>query len=84
MTENLSSELRTFLMKKMPQIDLNSDISAQLSSLDLVAVMVMLEEHFKIHIHAMEYDPKILRNFSSLCEFMSKKLQARLSSSSGA
>ncbi|MGE0634213.1 MAG: hypothetical protein AB7O96_17495 [Pseudobdellovibrionaceae bacterium] len=74
--EEFKNDFEKFLTTRVPNLNLHGEFLAQLSSLDVMSLILMIEEQYKIHFHTMDYDSNTLKNINVFSEFLWKKIKA--------
>lgn len=74
MTVDVSTSLKSLLSDTITGFDPNAPLWKQLNSIQLVEFVTKMESHFKIKVHAVEFDEENFRTLESLTSFIERKL----------
>lgn len=74
MGADVPTSLKALLADTITGFDPNAPLWKQLNSIQLVEFVTKLESHFKIQVHAVEFDEENFRTLESLTAFVERKL----------
>jgi acyl carrier protein len=71
----MKQKIINILTDALPLVDLDSDfLFAELSSLDITTIMMLLSEEYHIPLDAHDVTPKNFRNIDAIVAMVEKKL----------
>lgn len=74
----MKEKIRTILEDSLPLVDLDSDfLFAELSSLDITNIMMLLSEEYKIELSSVDVTPKNFKTLDSIVKMVEQKLSAK-------
>jgi len=72
----MKEKIRTILEENLPLVDVDSDfLFAELSSLDITTIMMMLSDEFHITLGADDVTPRNFRSLDSIVALVESKLK---------
>ena len=74
MNHDLTAEIRSILEDALPLADLDSDfLFAELSSLDITTIMMLLSEKYNITLDSHDVTPKNFMTLNAIVEMVTRK-----------
>lgn len=72
----MKEKIRTLLEDSLPLVDLESDfLFAELSSLDITTIMMLLSEEFHITLSAEDVTPKNFKTLDNIVDMVKGKIK---------
>ncbi len=65
--------IQNLIQHKFPRIRLGAEIESQLSSLEIMELLLALEEAFGFGLHAIELEPLLNGDFPGFCQIVNAK-----------
>lgn len=74
----MKEKIRTILEDNLPLVDLDSDfLFAELSSLDITTIMMLLSEEYKITLDSHDVTPKNFMSLDSIVSLVQSKINGK-------
>ena len=74
----MKEKIKSLLEDVLPLVDLDSDfLFAELDSLGVTTIMMVLSSEYGIQIDAVDATPKNLKNLDSIVAMVQKKLESK-------
>ena len=75
---DMKEKIKSLLEDVLPLVDLDSDfLFAELDSLGVTTIMMVLSSEYGIQIDAVDATPKNLKNLDSIVAMVQKKLESK-------
>ena len=72
----MKERIREILEEALPLVDLDSDyLFAELSSLDITTIMMMLSEEYHIELGAQDVTPKNFKSLDNIVKMVEEKVK---------
>lgn len=70
----MKERIRQILEENLPLVDVDSDfLFAELSSLDITTIMMLLSEEYEIELGATDVTPKNFKSLDNIVEMVKRK-----------
>lgn len=65
--------IEEIIHKKFPEVSFARDLESQLSSIETMELMLVLEKSVGFQLKAIELEPLLTRNFNLFCQILNDK-----------